>query len=225
MAKVFVSPQIKIDGTRLKLSIRLVDAGLKLNLYADNYGFIYYALRNMVPQSEHALSGHFSVSAYNSKYSNRAMYSVHVSATSVSPALESDLPTVARAEAAEESDNIKLKYYVMVYIIQNWDKWNTIDANKIEYGRQIMQLHKHLKEKGDLPSHVADPVIFTTIDVKTIYKNSNRPMETRPEEEVESNSNFPLVGLAMCTASELVNTSILSVIACLPSRKRQIRPN
>lgn len=85
--------------------------------------------------------------------------------------------------------------------IQNWDKWNTTNANKIEYGRQIMQLHERLKEKGDLPSHVADPVIFTTVDVKTIYKNSSRPMETRPEEQVETNSSFPLVGLAMCTAS------------------------
>lgn len=108
LARVFTNPQIKIDGTRPSLSARLSDSGLIFTMYANDYGFIYYALKNMVPSSIHAITGNFSISAYNSQTSNRAIYSVRVSASTITPVPTSNSPTVVNAEAAQPTNNKKL---------------------------------------------------------------------------------------------------------------------
>lgn len=42
-------------------NLRLGDSGLNFTMYANDYGFIYYALRNMTPNSIHAVIGNFSI--------------------------------------------------------------------------------------------------------------------------------------------------------------------
>lgn len=218
LARVFTGPQLKIDGTRPSLSVRLSDSGLNFTMYANDYGFIYYALRNMIPNSIHAVSGNFSISAYNSQTSNRAMYSVRVSASNISPVPTAHSPTVPNAETAEASNHKKLKYFVMVFIIQNWDSWNIRNAKKIEYAREIMQLHQQLKEETILPSHVVDPVTFTIVNVQTTYTTSTRPVETRQEEEVQINNNFPAVVLNTLTAAQLMENTPFNFIPLAPPR-------
>lgn len=48
-------------------NLRLSDSGLNFTMYANDYGFIYYALHNMTPNSIHAVTGNFSISAYSSQ--------------------------------------------------------------------------------------------------------------------------------------------------------------
>ncbi|KAI7864304.1 uncharacterized protein EV154DRAFT_572498 [Mucor mucedo] len=85
LARAYDVPNLKVDGTRISASARLAMAGLNFTIYASNYHFVHYMIKNMLPGSYHRVTGVFSASAYISQTSTRAMLSIRVSPPSLRP--------------------------------------------------------------------------------------------------------------------------------------------
>jgi hypothetical protein len=100
-------------------SVRIVDNGINAALYASNMNFIYYIVRNMLPNTFHEVIGPMSISAYNSQTSNRPMYSIRASPTLLQPVLmvRNPVPPNAAMITADDAVNNKLVFIMSLFIL------------------------------------------------------------------------------------------------------------
>ncbi|KAI7878544.1 uncharacterized protein EV154DRAFT_486179 [Mucor mucedo] len=196
LARAYDLPNLKVDGTRISASARLAMAGLNFTIYASNYHFVHYMIKNMLPGSYHRVTGVFSASAYISQTSTRAMLSIRVSPTLLAPitvdrsTTPADAIQVADSTTTTTSNNNnnnsssttttsnttkKLEFLIHLFCLQEWDNCQTSRGDKVAFAEKLLSLYDCLLQQEMIigPGAVSPPVSIQDATLET--RSSLRP--------------------------------------------------
>ncbi|KAI9468303.1 MAG: hypothetical protein EXX96DRAFT_591768 [Benjaminiella poitrasii] len=203
ICRVYDNAGVRVDGIRISGSARIVENGVNATIYSNDINVVYYLLRNMKRNTGHRVEGAMSINAYNSQTSNRAMYSIRVSPWKIIPVEIDSCTLVSVKDAVEVSLDMpvpkKKQFVVKLYIFQNWDRFITVNGNKLEFAAGIMKEFEELCAEGSIKNRPV-PVIYEEVNVQVL--RNRRLGAALTETEAKLNAAFGKVELCNPKFSE-----------------------